>query len=117
MQNVNCPFNQICLPYVHIGLGKINNYVEDFLIGINKPDNWTKSWSPIIPNSQLIVYTAPSTGYNMKLNIFINPTSAMLFIFLSTVIVLLVLGFIILYLHCKEKSIDRKFQINDFNIL
>ena len=102
---------------MHIGLAKINNYVEDFLIGIVKSDDWKKSWSPIIPNSQLIVYTTPTTSYNTKLNIFINPTSAMLFIFLSTIIVLLVLGFIILYLHCKEKSIDRKFQINDFNIL
>lgn len=105
------------MPYVHIGLAKINNYVEDFLVGIDKNENWNTKWSPIIPNSQLIVYVNPTSSYNMKLNIFINPTSAMLFIFLSTVIVLLVLGFIILYLHCKEKSIDRKFQINDFNIL
>ena len=86
---------------MHFGLSKINNYVEDFMVGIDKADDWTKSWSPIIPNSQLIVYTDPINDYRMKLNIFINPTSAMLFIFISTVVVLLILGLIILYLHCK----------------
>lgn len=31
-QQVNCNFNELCLPFVHFGLGKINNYVEDFKV-------------------------------------------------------------------------------------
>eukprot|EP00362_Geleiidae_sp_MMETSP1317_P000891 CAMPEP_0201283638 /NCGR_PEP_ID=MMETSP1317-20130820/33029_1 /ASSEMBLY_ACC=CAM_ASM_000770 /TAXON_ID=187299 /ORGANISM="Undescribed Undescribed, Strain Undescribed" /LENGTH=166 /DNA_ID=CAMNT_0047600601 /DNA_START=119 /DNA_END=616 /DNA_ORIENTATION=- len=43
-------------PYVHFGLGRTNNYVEDFyssapLVNTAK----TRMWSPIIPNSFLIV--------------------------------------------------------------
>jgi len=30
--NNNCVFNNLCLPFVHFGLGKINNYIENFKI-------------------------------------------------------------------------------------
>lgn len=116
-QNKNSSFNKLNLPFVHFGLAKINNYIEDFSIHVNRINESSKSWTPIIPNSQLIVYFSPGNSSEWDLNIFINPTSAMLFIFISTVVVLLLIGFIILYLHCQEKKIDRKFRINDFNIL
>jgi hypothetical protein len=41
-------------PYVLAGLGRANNYVEQFTIGRL---GGTKAWSPIIPNSQLAVFT------------------------------------------------------------
>ena len=47
----NCAFNQICLPFAHFGLGKINNYIEDFRININKEKDNNNTWNPIIPNS------------------------------------------------------------------
>lgn len=46
-------YGAVPAPYVLTGLGKANNYVEQFTIG-RLGDS--KSWSPIIPNSQLAVY-------------------------------------------------------------
>jgi len=42
------------MPYVLTGLGKANNYVEQFTLG--RLGSY-KSWSPIIPNSQLAVFS------------------------------------------------------------
>lgn len=110
-QSVHCNANRICLPFVHFGLGKINHYVENFEVRITRTKNWSNVWSPIIPNSQLMIYSAPSSGFNWKISIFINPTSAMWFIFISTCIVLLGILVIILYLHYKEKNNDVEFII------
>jgi len=44
------------MPYVVTGLGRANNYVEQFTIARL---GGLKSWSPIIPNSQLAVFTGP----------------------------------------------------------
>jgi integrin alpha FG-GAP repeat containing protein 1 len=102
---------------VHFGLGKINHYVEDFSIGINKATEWTNTWTPIIPNSQLIIYAAPAANYKWAINIFINPSSAITFIFFSTILVLLVIGVIIIYLHFKERKNNDEFSIANINLL
>lgn len=47
-------YGAVPMPYVLAGLGKANNYVEQFTIG--RLGN-SKSWSPIIPNSQLAVFS------------------------------------------------------------
>lgn len=36
------------------GLGRTNNYVENMYIGMAYDQN--KKWSPIIPNTQLLVF-------------------------------------------------------------
>ena len=68
-QSAYCPLE---LPYMFLGIGKTNNYIENFNMGIPKAfdeevriyfyfvttfwkDLQKKSWTPIIPNSQLIV--------------------------------------------------------------
>lgn len=117
VQNTNCPFSKLCLPFAHYGLAKINNYVEYFQAGINLESDWNHYWSPVIPNSQLIVYADPDNSFEWKLNVFINPTSAMTVIFISTVAVLLVIGSIVIYMHFKEKKMDKKFRIEDMNLL
>lgn len=55
----HCAPSVLCLPHVHFGLGKINHYVQNFEVGIAKRVEHTQTWSPIIPNSQLIVYVEP----------------------------------------------------------
>lgn len=102
---------------MHFGLGKINHYVEDFRVGINKETDWTYKWTPVIPNSQLIVFAAPSDAFQWDINIFINPSAAMMFIFISTIVVLFAIGVIILYLHFKERKNNDAFSIGNINIL
>lgn len=94
------------LPYVFFGLGRINNYIENFNMGILKKDTWSYSWTPIIPNSQLFVSPVSNDVAKWKIEIFINPTKALFVIILSTALVLIILGIIIIYYHRKEKMED-----------
>lgn len=110
-QIVHCTAGRLCAPWVHFGLGKINHYVEDFTLSVPRTLNWKNQWSPIIPNSQLMVYAPAGTGNDFKISIFINPTSAMWFIFVSTCVVLLAILLVILWLHYKEKNNDVEFII------
>ncbi len=61
-QGVQLPqsaYSPLDVPYMFLGLGRTNNYLEHFNFGIPKAfssnDIQKKEWSPIIPNSQLII--------------------------------------------------------------
>lgn len=105
-QQPSMSHTRLGLPFVFFGLGRINNYIENFNLGVDKLDSWSFSWSPIIPNSQLLVSPTDNEVSKWKIEIFINPTKALTLIILSTVAVLLVLGLIIVYYHRKEKIAD-----------
>lgn len=94
------------LPYAFFGLNRINNYIENFNMGISKKDTWSNSWILIIPNSQLFVSPISKDTSKWKIEIFINPTKALALIILSTIIVLVLLGIVIIYYHRKEKIED-----------
>ena len=106
-QQYGMSHTRLQLPYVLFGLGRINNYIEDFTAGITRPTSWYNSWSPIIPNSQLII-TPPVAKNDWKIEIYINPTKAMALIIISTLIVLFIIGLVIIIFHIKEKEQDRK---------
>ena len=106
-QRYGVSHTRLMLPFVFFGLGRINNYVEQFNLGIIKDkDGWSRKWTPIIPNSQLFVSPIDNDTDKWKIEIFINPTKALALIILSTIVVLFVLGIIIVYYHRKEKLED-----------
>ena len=54
---------QLNLPYSYIGIGRSNNYVENFAIISStryKENPNYKVFTPIIPNSQLIISSTPN---------------------------------------------------------
>ena len=53
-QMTQTAYDSLQIPYAFSGLGRANNYVECFTIGRNGN---VQQWSPIIPNSQLGVFT------------------------------------------------------------
>lgn len=108
--------NRLNLPYVFIGLGRINNYIEDLTFGVPKPELWSNSWTPIIPNSQLMITPSHENPTKWKIEIFINPTEALWIIIISTIGVLLILGVAIVYFHIKEKEEDKKDMENNYDI-
>ena len=74
-QSLNQPGKSFNLPFVIFGLGQITNYLEDFTLGIASEDPDTEnimSFTPIIPNSRLIVYT-PNNKSGWDLEILLNP--------------------------------------------
>jgi integrin alpha FG-GAP repeat containing protein 1 len=53
-------YNSLQMPYCYLGVGRSNNYVESFHAAMSiKGERSIRIWTPIIPNSQLIIY---STG-------------------------------------------------------
>ena len=97
---------RLSLPFVFFGLGRINNYIEHFHMGIVKSDKWRNSWSPIIPNSQLFVMPNNAEVEKWKIEIFLNPNKALAMIIICTAVVLVLLGVVIIYYHRKEKMED-----------
>ena len=53
-QKTQWNFGSLQLPFATTGLGRTNNYIEDLSVGY-PGYGISSSWTPIIPNSQLIV--------------------------------------------------------------
>ena len=49
------PGKTLQLPYCFIGLGRTNNYIENLKVTLPIKHDQSKEWTPIIPNSQLII--------------------------------------------------------------
>jgi len=98
-------YTALQLPFTYIGLNRTNNYVENFVVGVSFSGGNTNQWTPIIPNSQLIVFVNPPTW---GLDIFINPTKHLGVIIVIAVIILILLGLLIIYYHHLEKEDDMK---------
>jgi len=107
-QMAQSAYTPLDLPYIFIGLGRTNNYVENFVMGITAKDGATdiqqQLWTPIIPNSQLIVNPIRNAAWT--LDVYVSPTSETILIVLTTLVILVVLGAFIIYLHAKEKEED-----------
>ena len=100
---------RLTLPHVVYGLGKITNYVENFHLGIAKnKGSWYKSWTPVIPNSQLNIYTYGDSSEEWQIEVLVNPTNALLLIIICTVILALVVIFFIIIMDILERMKDRQ---------
>ena len=103
-------YNALDLPYAFLGLGRTNSYVQDFTMGITKDfgdnDFQQFKWTPIIPNSQLIVNTLQ--GEDWTLDIYVSPISQTMFVVIITSVVLMILAVVIVLLHIKEVREDKK---------
>ncbi len=103
-QNSNIQLN---LPYCYIGIGRSNSFVQNYnIITPIYNANFTNSklFTPIIPNSHLIISSeASETSLIWKLELIVNPTSKILLLIFIIVIILVVILIFIIILHVKEK--------------
>ena len=74
-------------------------------------------WTPIIPNSQLIVFSPESTTSNWTLELFINPTNSLALIVIACLICLVIIGLVIIILHIGEKNEDKRNKQKAFDYL
>ena len=74
-------------------------------------------WTPIIPNSQLIIYAPDNTASNWWLELFINPTSSLALIVIACAVCLVIIGMVIIVLHVGEKTEDKKNKQKAFDYL
>ncbi|EAR93627.2 integrin alpha FG-GAP repeat protein (macronuclear) [Tetrahymena thermophila SB210] len=100
------------LPFVILGLSRTNNYIENFSVGLSQPDadTSTRSWTPIIPNSQLIIFPYTLDPSKWEISIFVQPNDALIIVIIVTVIILAILGSIIIYYRRQEINQDTQNQ-------
>jgi hypothetical protein len=83
--------------------GKSNNYAENFRVATSQKGKLAEQmWTPVIPNSQLIVFATPGDS-NWKIEMLIDPTKQLFVIMIICAAAVTVIGIVIIILHCKEK--------------
>ena len=115
-QRYQSGYMSLQLPFAFIGVGRSNNYVESFYAASGIDGKRTeKMWTPIIPNSQLIIFMNSNDEMNWGLELFISPTSALYLIVMVCAVCLVVIGLAIIWLHVKEKQEDAKKREQHFD--
>ena len=101
------------LPYVYHGVGRSNNFLESFNVAYSTftDSQQVKVFTPIIPNSQLIITANSRDSKNWDLELFISPMSYLVLVVLAAVSVLLISGVVIIILHWQEKKEDKKSRL------
>eukprot|EP00002_Diphylleia_rotans_P038355 TRINITY_DN8703_c0_g4_i3.p1 TRINITY_DN8703_c0_g4~~TRINITY_DN8703_c0_g4_i3.p1 ORF type:complete len:610 (+),score=111.83 TRINITY_DN8703_c0_g4_i3:82-1911(+) len=95
-------------PYTLYGLGRTNNYVEEFFLGmpLKQPKHYAY-WIAIVPNSRLIaVPYKPSDPLTWQLELYVSPSSQLLWVSVAVLVSLVAVGLIILILEYKERKED-----------
>jgi len=96
------------LPYSVHGLGRTNNYIELFYVGLATDyGKYYNSWVAQIPNSQLVCFPWPRhSPVDWTLELLISPSTRLLKVALSLLGTLVALGATIGLLHWREKKQD-----------
>lgn len=93
------------LPYSIFGLDRTPNFVDTLNVGVS---GYSKSWTQIIPNSQIVVVPSPPDDSSQwRAQLFVTPSKVILkSVFVLTAVIILITG-CVLYLHWKERN-DRQ---------
>ena len=102
----------LSLTYAYLGIGRSNNYIENFHIisgnAYNREDN-DKTYTPVIPNSQLIIYHDNIYGGNdttWQVDLVVKPTKYLYQLIAVIIFVIIILTFIAFRLQLKEREED-----------
>ena len=108
---VNTP-GILALTYAYLGIGRSNNYIENFHIisgnSFQRNDN-DKTYTPVIPNSQLVIYhynLPNSSSTTWQVDLVVKPTKYLYQLIIVIVIVIVLLTFISFRLLLKEREED-----------
>lgn len=92
------------LPYSFMGIGPSYNYVENYHVATtsskNNTNSYLKVFTPIIPNSQLLIY---NTEDHWELDLIVTPISKILLVVIVILLILAILLVVIIILHFMEK--------------
>ncbi|CAH2238718.1 jg17586 [Pararge aegeria aegeria] len=96
------------LPYSIFGLDRTPNFVDTLTVGLS---GYSKSWTQIIPNSQIVLIPAPPNDPSeWRAQLFVTPSKVILkSVFVLTAIIVIIIG-CVTYLHWKERN-DRQYII------
>ena len=102
----------LSLSYAYLGIGRSNNYIENFHIisgnAYKRSDN-DKTYTPVIPNSQLVIYhdnIANSNSTTWEVDLVVKPTKYLYELIIVIIIVGILMSFISIRLLLKEREED-----------
>lgn len=115
-QKFQSGYMSLQLPFAFLGVGRSNNYIENFYTATAVDGKRVEHmWTPIIPNSQLIIFMLGNEPLKWGLELFISPTASLYLIVLVCAISLIAIGLSIVWLHVKEKQEDAKKREQHFD--
>ena len=102
----------LMLTYAYLGIGRSNNYIENFHIisgnAFKRSDN-DKTYTPVIPNSQLVIYhdnLPMSNSTTWQVDLVVKPTKYLYELIIVIIIVVVLMTFISVRLLLKEREED-----------
>ena len=102
----------LSLTYAYLGIGRSNNYIENFHIisgnAYKRSDN-DKTYTPVIPNSQLVIYhdnIANSNSTTWEVDLVVKPTKYLYELIIVIIIVVILMTFSSIRLLLKEREED-----------
>jgi hypothetical protein len=99
-------YNALGMPYAFNQLTRSSNFLENLVVSSSTSKDYTQEYSPIIPNTQLIV-KCNRDEYKWTIELFVNPSSKLLWIIVCCAGVLIVFLVVICVLYAKEKSEEK----------
>ncbi|KAJ2510564.1 hypothetical protein GGI11_005440 [Coemansia sp. RSA 2049] len=101
-------YRALSTPYAVIGIGRTNNYIEDFSVGSTSPRGHNvKSFEGLIPNSQVVVFPVNTTS-DWRLELYMNRSESTPYILATLLSSMLVLGITVFALGALERKADRR---------
>ncbi|KAF5307985.1 hypothetical protein FQR65_LT06553 [Abscondita terminalis] len=99
------------LPYTIFGLGRTPNFVDTLIVGLS---NYSKEWTQIIPNSQMVVIPwPPDQPSKWKAQLFVTPSKVILTSVAALTGVCGLITIIIGVLHWKERQEDKRERLQE----
>ncbi|RZC40357.1 hypothetical protein BDFB_009903 [Asbolus verrucosus] len=99
------------LPYTIFGLGRTPNFVDSLTVGLS---NHSRSWTQIIPNSQMVVIPWPANEPSRwKAQLFVTPSKLILMSVAALTGICGIITVIIGVLYWKERQEDKKERLSE----
>ncbi|KAJ2711864.1 hypothetical protein H4R19_003045 [Coemansia spiralis] len=101
-------YRALYTPYTVIGIGRTNNYIEDFSVGsTGRLGQLQRSFEGLIPNSQVVVFPRNTTA-DWRLELFMNRSESTPYILATLLAAMLALAVTVVVLGALERKADRR---------
>ena len=109
-------YQALLTPYAYFGLGRTNNYIENFFVGSTMhAQQHFINMEGVVPNSKVVIYPPPLSLTDGEKNgagpgadawrreLYLRPGAWIPWVTLTIIVTVFLLAFVVLFLHLNEK--------------
>ncbi|KAJ2385581.1 hypothetical protein GGI05_004654 [Coemansia sp. RSA 2603] len=101
-------YRALFTPYTIIGIGRTNNYIEDFSVGsTSQRGSSVRSFEGLIPNSKVVVFPVNTTD-DWRLELYMNRSESTPYILATLLSAMAVLAITVVVLGALERKADNR---------